>query len=776
MEQIKKIKILRKAQKCNKIKEKSISIKSVLVRSVGILLARGIPTEGIAPFGAAFMTVERRFSIEAQISAAMAIAGAATIFDLPTALYQIGCIVAYLLFLFVSDRESGDISLGAAIGAATVISLLVGGVMLIWNGVSSGGVIKVFAQAVLTAAGGFVLDKNRGILSGNRQAVFSMNNEEKLCLAVVGAMVIMGLKSLKLGEWLNIGAVVGLWLTFQFSLCGGLGAGAATGVFSGLLSGSLDTALVMSATFALMGGVSGFLAEKGKNRALLAGAFAGIAAVLICNEAGTAVGYFDIPLGFGAAVLTSDSIYRNIGRIMGIKSRCDEGRCRDYIKTKLSDAADSFRVLASTFFELSNNDESRGDESLMLDGITEKVCRHCSKISTCWVSRFDSTYNSFLNMIEVTERKGELSESDADECFSGRCLRCRRVSTEMNRLFEIYKINRVWRSKLCENRELAGQQLASVAQILDRISDELNEERIDSQAEEEIRTRLYDKKIEATEIEVSIGSNGKYFAYIGAIADENAETARRGAESALHSVLGTKMAMVGASRRDRGEILMRFAQPEGFMVEAGFASKNSGDVSGDNCVMRYLSDGKYAAALSDGMGTGVSAARDSKATVKVLGDFLEAGFDRETAVRLVNSIMVMKSAEEAFATVDMCVIDLYSGEAEFIKNGAEASYIKRGGDVETVRAATLPVGVVRDMEIERFAHKLTAGVIIVMLSDGLNTKEGYEEWIKETVEEADPEIPSQELADRIMDIAENIHGDGDTDDMSVMVLKLLERD
>lgn len=775
MEQIKKIKIQRKAQKCNKIKEKSISLKTVLARSVGILLARAVPAEGIAPFGAAFMTAERRFSAEAQISAAMAIVGAVTIFDLPTALYQIGCIAAYLLFLFVSDRESGDVSLGAAVGASTVISLLGGGVMLIWNGVSAGGVMKVFAQAALTAAGGVVLDKNRGVLSGNRRALFSMNNEEKLCLGIVGAMAIIGLKSLKLGEWLNIGAVMGLWLTFQFSLCGGVGAGAAAGAFSGLLTGSLDTALVMSATFAIMGGVCGILAEKGKNRALLAGAFAGAVTVLICNEVGGSVGYFDIPLGFGAAVLTSDSIYRTIGRVAGIKNRCDDGRCRDYIKTKLNDAADSFRVLASTFFELSDNDESRSDESLMLDGVTEKVCRRCSKISTCWVSRFDSTYNSFLNMIEVTERKGELSERDADECFGGRCLRCRRVSVEMNRLFEIYKINRVWRSKLSENRELAGQQLASVAQILDRISDELNEERIDSQAEDEIRTRLYDRKVEATEIEVSISSNGRYFAYIGAIADENAETARRGAEAVLHSVLGTKMAMVGASRRDRGEILMRFAQPEGFMVESGFASKNSGEVSGDNCVMRYLSDGKYAAALSDGMGTGMSAARDSKATVKVLGDFLEAGFDRETAVRLVNSIMVMKSAEEAFATVDMCVIDLYSGEAEFIKNGAEASYIKRGGDVETVRAATLPVGVVRDMEIERFAHKLTAGVIIVMLSDGLHTKDGCEEWIKEAVEEADPEIPSQELADRIMDIAENIHGDKDTDDMSVMVIKLLER-
>lgn len=211
------------------------------------------------------------------------------------------------------------------------------------------------------------------------------------------------------------------------------------------------------------------------------------------------------------------------------------------------------------------------------------------------------------------------------------------------------------------------------------------------------------------------------------------------------------------------------------MVEAGAAFSGALEVSGDNCVMRYLSDGKYAAALSDGMGTGRRAARDSGATVKVLGDFLEAGFDRTVAVRLVNSIMVMKSANEAFATVDMCVIDLYTGEAEFIKNGAEPSYIKRGNTAETVRAASLPVGVIQDMEIETFAHKLGDGDVIIMLSDGLQMKKGHEDWIKTMVEEADPNMPAQELADRIMDMAKTLHTNHVSDDMTVIVMKLLKR-
>jgi len=92
-----------------------------------------------------------------------------------------------------------------------------------------------------------------------------------------------------------------------------------------------------------------------------------------------------------------------------------------------------------------------------------------------------------------------------------------------------------------------------------------------------------------------------------------------------------------------------------------------------------------------------------------------------------------------------------------------------------VRAASLPVGVIQDMEIETFAHRLCGGDVIVMLSDGLQMKKGHEDWIKNFVEEADPEMPAQELADRIMDMAKTLCGEDIRDDMTVMVMKLLER-
>ncbi|MBQ3573417.1 MAG: SpoIIE family protein phosphatase, partial [Clostridia bacterium] len=528
------------------------------------------------------------------------------------------------------------------------------------------------------------------------------------------------------------------------------------------------------AVFTICSAVGGFLSKYGKTAVCVGISVAAAVSAIYCAEnAAMVFGYLDIPLAALFVLLTSDFAVRSIGRISGVRTeKTSEEQCKEFVRNRLNSASDSFRILAETFLDLSDkhNRVDMEDVSMMFDSAAERVCKKCSRVGECWVTGFNSTYKSLFRMLEIMERKGELTEDDVDGFFADRCLRLRALVREMNRLFEIYKINCVWKSKLNENRELAGQQLGSVAQILDSIARDIYEEEPDGSVEEELRMRISDRGIELSEVNVAVNANGRYRAYISGFG--NAETIRRSAETAFKTVLGVKMVMVGRSERPGGEAVLRFAQPEGYRIESGVARIGKTEESGDNCATRYLSDGKFAAALSDGMGTGHRASRDSGATVKLLGDFLEAGFDKTIAVRLVNSIMVMKSANEAFATVDMCVIDLYSGEIEFVKNGAEPSYIKRREGTETVRSASLPIGVMQDMEIESFARKVDVGDIIVMLSDGLQMKKGHEEWIKNMVDEAAPDMPSQELADRLIEIATAIKGDEADDDMTVVVLKV----
>ncbi len=748
------------------------------VRSIGVLLARAMPMLEVAPFGTAFLSIERRFSVGAVVSAVMAAVGYATLFDASIGLRYISAIGVYLLFLFAVGRDNNDIPSSAAVSAAGVGAAIADFGYMIWCGFSLGGIIQLLCDVVLTVLGGVLLEKNRAVFIGKKNRIFTMNGEEKLCFGIFAVIILLGFKSIGIEGYFYLANIVSLWFITMLALCGSTGAAVICGGITGVITGLWGNIFVQTGVFTICAAAGGIAAKKGKAAAI--GTIAVSAAVLLLAggvDTADVFGYTDIPLFVIMAILTPDYMVRNIKRITGVgKENTDEERCREYVRSRLNSASDSFRNLAETFLDLSDkhNNVDMEDVAALFDGVADRVCRECSKVSECWVTGFNSTYKSMFRMLEIAERRGEVAESDADSYFSRKCLRLRSITREMNRLFEIYKINCVWKSKLCENRELAGQQLAGVAQILDDLSAELCEEKPDVSAEEEIRARLAAKNTEVGTLDVTVNPKGIHSAYIEFVDCQNPEECRRRAEGAVRSVLGVKLAAVGVSETRDG-LLMKFAQPERFKIESGSAGIGHREECGDNCAMRYLSGGKYAAALSDGMGTGHKASRDSGATVRLLGDFLDAGFDREIAVRLINSIMVMKSANEAFATVDMCVIDLYSGEAEFIKNGAEASYIKRGERTETIRAASLPVGVMQNVEIESFAHSLRNGDIVVMLSDGLWMKQGYEEWIKTMVEEADINMPPQELADRIIDMAVTLRGGEVEDDMTVMVMKLTER-
>lgn len=766
------------AQAITDAPKSGISRFGAAMRSVGFFMARAMPYPSGAPFGMAFLSTERRFDMGAVISCAAAALGYASLFNIRLAAKYIFCCAAYLLFLFVTDNRREDLSSAAAIGAAAAISLLGGTAEIIIYGLSPGLVLRVICDAVITAIGGLIFENTSYVLKGRRRALFSMNSRERLCLAVMGTVIILGFGGIRLWNIVSAANILCLWALSVFACAAGSGAAAVCGICVGAAAGLGSDILYAVAVFTVSGFLGGFARGYGKYAVALAVSAAAAAGAAYCAAVGSPLlCYADIPLAAGLSVITPDSFARTLRRILGIRSHAaDNIRCRDYIHDRLGTAASSFRTLAQTLFSLSEQSERNDIENaaILFDGVADRVCRKCSVIGDCWVKDYDRTYKGLFKMLEIMQNKGSIGESEIEDCFNRRCLHVRNMAREMNALYEIYRINNVWQDKLRENRELAAQQLGSVAQILDEISDEVYEDRIDSGAEEEIRIRLAAKGFDITELDVTIGAKQRYFAYIGAVIGSDADYFRRCAETALRIILGTKMVMIGAVRGEDGELIMRFTQPEGYMIESGTASDGFSEENGDSCVTRYLSEGKFAAALSDGMGTGRRASRDSAATVRLLGDFLEAGFDRAVAVRLVNSIMVMKSADEAFATVDMCVVDLYSGEAEFIKNGAEPSYIKRGNDVETVRSTALPVGVACDMKVETFAHHLSPGDTVVMVSDGIASKTDGG-WIMTAIEKSDPKMPAQELADRLLEKAKAVIGANGADDMTVSVLKLCPR-
>lgn len=175
-------------------------------------------------------------------------------------------------------------------------------------------------------------------------------------------------------------------------------------------------------------------------------------------------------------------------------------------------------------------------------------------------------------------------------------------------------------------------------------------------------------------------------------------------------------------------------------------------------------------ALSDGMGQGLRAAEESNFTVNSLYNLVRAGFEVELALRMVNSILLRKSNDEILSTLDMGLINLYTGRAKIYKIGAAAGFVKRGDSVKVIKMPALPLGIIEKLPMESIAMQLKRGDMLIIVSDGVAEAErGAEgpDWIKDVIQNIKSKDP-RTMADLIINRAVQKYGLREKDDMTVL--------
>ena len=175
-------------------------------------------------------------------------------------------------------------------------------------------------------------------------------------------------------------------------------------------------------------------------------------------------------------------------------------------------------------------------------------------------------------------------------------------------------------------------------------------------------------------------------------------------------------------------------------------------------------------ALSDGMGSGVSARQESHAALTLMVESLRAGYTRAQALDVVNALMLMCTGREMYATMDLFVCDLHTGETAFEKLGACASYVVRDGEVRSIGADTLPVGVLPEVEARSLRMTLQEGDVVVMLTDGVaDAYPGGEDALRETIGKL-AWLHPQAVGEKL--IAQALAGGEARDDMAVLCARI----
>lgn len=228
---------------------------------------------------------------------------------------------------------------------------------------------------------------------------------------------------------------------------------------------------------------------------------------------------------------------------------------------------------------------------------------------------------------------------------------------------------------------------------------------------------------------------------------------------------------------NEGSCTMQLVSGNTYDVAIGVAqaAKGGGLVCGDSYTSLDLGNGKYAVAISDGMGNGTRAYTESSATINLLQQILQSGLDEGLAIKTVNTVLSLRSTDEIFATVDLALVDLHDADTKFLKIGSAPSFIRRGTTVTSVSASNLPIGILDEIEVDVVSESLKAGDLLVMITDGIyeagTDVENRDQWLKRIIRDIETEDP-QEVADLILEQVIRSLYYQIPDDMTVVVARV----
>ena len=220
----------------------------------------------------------------------------------------------------------------------------------------------------------------------------------------------------------------------------------------------------------------------------------------------------------------------------------------------------------------------------------------------------------------------------------------------------------------------------------------------------------------------------------------------------------------------RDETMLSFFERPNYKLDIGFAQHCAeGKLCGDTVKIINDYKGHCILIISDGMGKGSRAALDGAMGAGLISKLINAGFGFDSALKIVNSALLVKSNDESLATLDIASIDMFTGKCELFKAGAPASYLIKDKEIVKCELASMPAGILRGVEFAKRNGVLRLGDSIALMSDGICDL--GDDLIYEMLN-SDFDFTPQQKAEYIIEEAKKKLEGKKTDDMSIIIAKL----
>ena len=382
------------------------------------------------------------------------------------------------------------------------------------------------------------------------------------------------------------------------------------------------------------------------------------------------------------------------------------------------------------------------------------------------------TLSAMNDATQAMTEHGTLTVNDLPGYFRERCEGLPAFVAAVNGQLRALSYRRQLRVHLKESRSVAWEQYNDIAEVLRRVAEELGSiNGSDPLAERRLVRYLKSMDIDA-EAAVYRDGSGRVRVIIES-GRLSPLTKHEDYLEKLSSVVGVRLCLPGEDAGAASRLTLLEAEPLAVSVGIAALKKRGEKVSGDKGTYFKTDSGVLCVILSDGMGTGDEAARDSAEVVAILEKFLRSGVDPAVAMKILNSVMLLKSQDSwGYATVDLMCVDLFTGDACFYKYGAAPSYVCSPKGVRRIKGETLAAGLGGGVgaapDIVRM--RLRPGCTAVIASDGVIV-DADDEWIKALLSRGFEDMKA--LARSTLKEAEKLYGAND--DMTVVTVRVEER-
>jgi serine phosphatase RsbU (regulator of sigma subunit) len=202
--------------------------------------------------------------------------------------------------------------------------------------------------------------------------------------------------------------------------------------------------------------------------------------------------------------------------------------------------------------------------------------------------------------------------------------------------------------------------------------------------------------------------------------------------------------------------------------------------SGDTLEVVERPNGGLSVVLADGQTSGQGAKAVSMLVVRKVIGLLAEGVRDGAAARAVSDSLYTEKKGKVISTLNIVSVDLQTNTVVITRNNPAPIFISRGEHTDCLGSESVPIGVSRNVRPVITEIPIEVGLTIVLFTDGLmNAGErrgqpmDVSTSLQAMLEDQDPS--PQGIADALLNEAIHLDDGRPSDDMSVVVLRVLKR-